>query len=73
VHDMDNGDSFDFLVSLGALLPLSGPIGIEVYDEDWPDSDDKIVDMSFAAPWGPAHNSSSLDGANYSVTVTFER
>ena len=72
-RDMDNGDSHDFLVPLAALLPLTGPIGVEIYDEDWPDGDDKIVDMSFAAPWGPTTNAASMDGANYTVTATFER
>ena len=36
VKKMDDGDSFDFLVPLGALaptLPLTGPIGVEVYDQ----------------------------------------
>ena len=72
-HDMDNGDSHDFLVPIGALLPLTGSIGVEVYDEDWPDGNDELVAMTFAAPWGAARNSTTMDDADYDVTVTFER
>ena len=72
-HDMDNGDSHDFLVPIGALLPLTGSVGVEVYDEDWPDGNDELVAMTFAAPWGAARNSTTMDDADYDVTVTFER
>ena len=46
VQDLNDGNSGTFQVPLSALLPLSGPITVEVYDEDWPDSDDLIVNMS---------------------------
>ena len=76
VKKLDDGDSFDFLVPLGALaptLPLTGPIGVEVYDQDWPDADDLIVKMTWAPPYAPLQNTSSMDDANYSVTVSYER
>jgi hypothetical protein len=71
-HDLNNGDSHDFLFSVADFLPLGGPIQVQVFDEDWPDKDDQIVDMSFASPWTPARNSSSMDEANYEVVVSFE-
>jgi Domain of unknown function (DUF4157) len=76
VKKLDDGDSFDFLVPLGALapsLPFTGPIGVEVYDQDWPDADDLIVKMTWAPPYAPLQNTSSMDDANYSVTVSYER
>jgi hypothetical protein len=72
-HDLDNGDAFDFLLPLEDLLPLEGPLKIRVYDEDWPDSDDEIVEMEFGPPWDPARNAASKDGASYDVTATFDR
>ena len=44
---------------LGALaptLPLTGPIGVEVYDQDWPDADDLIVKMTWAPPCAAAEH-----------------
>jgi hypothetical protein len=76
VKKLNDGDSFDFLVPLGALaptLPLTGPIGVEVYDQDWPDADDLIVKLTWAPPYAPLQNTSSMDDANYSVTVSYER
>jgi hypothetical protein len=73
VHALNDAQSHDFLMPLSALLPLSGPIHVKVFDEDWPDGDDHIVDMRFAAPWGAASNRSTMDGANYDVMVVFER
>jgi Domain of unknown function (DUF4157) len=76
VKKLNDGDSFDFLVPLGALaptLPLTGPIEVEVYDEDWPDADDLIVKMTWAAPYATVQNSASMDDANYRVTISYER
>lgn len=72
-RSLNDGDANDFVVPLVTLLPLTGPIQVQVYDADSPDADDLIVDMNFVAPWGAAHNSRSMDDANYDVTVTFER
>ena len=61
---------------LGALAPTlpkpRGPIGVEVYDQDWPDADDLIVKMTWAPPYAAAEH--LVDGdADYSVTVSYER
>jgi hypothetical protein len=71
--DLDDGDSHTFILPLASLLPIAGPIRIKVYDQDWPDADDLIVDMTFASPWGPTRNTSSMDDAKYDVTVSFEK
>jgi Domain of unknown function (DUF4157) len=76
VKKLNDGDSFDFLVPLAALapsLPLTGPIEVEVYDQDWPDADDLIVKMAWAAPYTTLLNSGSMDDADYRVTVSYER
>ena len=73
---LNNGDSHEFLVPLTALaptLPLVDPVQIEVYDADWPDADDLIVKMAWSTPYGPATNTSSMDDADYDVTVSYER
>jgi hypothetical protein len=49
------------------------PVQIEVYDADWPDADDLIVKMAWSTPYGPATNTSSMDDADYDVTVSYER
>ena len=56
-----------------ASLPLVDPVKIEVFDEDWPDGDDLIVTMSWAAPYASLKNSASLDDADYDVEVSYER
>jgi hypothetical protein len=73
---LNDGDSFDFLVPLSALatdLPLTQSIKVEVFDEDWPDADDKLVSMSWDPPYAPLQNSATMDDADYDVHVSFER
>jgi len=72
-HDLNDGQAHDFLMPLEPLWPITAPFGIEVYDEDSPDGDDHIVDMSFAPPWTPARNTRSMDDANYEAVAAFER
>jgi hypothetical protein len=73
VHSLNDGHRFVFVVPLASVLPLTGPLSVKVYDEDWPDGDDLIVDMAWAPPYGELHNSASLDDATYDVRVRFER
>jgi hypothetical protein len=73
VHDLNNGQSHDFLVPLGALVPLTGAIQVGVFDEDSPDGDDHLVNISWASPFASTRNTNTMDGANYNVTVRFER
>ncbi len=70
---LNDGDSHNFVVALEKLLPLNGPIKVKIYDKDWPDSDDLIVDMSWEPPFDTTHNATSLDDANYAVELKFER
>lgn len=70
---LNDGESHSFSVALEKLLPLNGPIKVKIFDKDWPDSDDLIVDMSWDPPFDPAHNTASLDDANYAVELKFER
>lgn len=71
VRSLNDGERGSFLVPLAPFVPLTGPITVEVFDEDWPDSDDLIVTMSWASPYQEIHNAASLDGADYEVRVRF--
>jgi len=74
VVDLNDGQHHDFLVGLSALLPMTGPVTVKVYDEDGPlDSDDLIVEFTWSSPFAAASNTSSMDGADYGVTIQFER
>jgi len=73
VVDLNDGDSHDFLVPLAAAMPLAGPVTVRVYDEDWPDSDDLLVEIPWAPPFAATSNTSTMDEADYEVTVQFER
>ncbi|RZU48643.1 uncharacterized protein DUF4157 [Krasilnikovia cinnamomea] len=73
---LNDGDSHDFLVPLEAFtttLPLASEVLIEVFDEDTPDADDKIVSMRWSPAMGPVKNKASMDDANYDVRVGYER
>ncbi len=74
---LNNGQSADFLIPVGdllpSMLPLVMPIRIEVFDADWPDADDLIVDMSWATPYASLRNTASMDDADYDVEVTWEK
>ena len=59
------------MVPLARFVPFTGPIRVEVFDEDWPDGDDLIVTMNWASPYQEIHNAASLDGANYEVRAHF--
>lgn len=73
VHDLNDGQAHDFLLPIDALLPLTSPLRVEVFDEDSPDADDEIVDMSYGPPWASVKNAKSMDDANYEVVAVFER
>ncbi|SAL27778.1 eCIS core domain-containing protein [Caballeronia humi] len=71
VHDLKKGQSFVFDIALGAALPGTGALTIQVFDQDWPDSDDLLVSMTMPAPFAPVTNTATMDGANYNVTASF--
>ena len=72
VRDINDGQKSLFKLSLADLLPIDGPITIEVYDEDVI-SDDQIVKMDWTAFHIPAENTKSAKGADYRVKVTFDK
>jgi hypothetical protein len=71
VRSLNDGQRGSFLVPLAPFVPLTAPIKVEVFDEDWPDGDDLIVTMSWASPYQEIHNAASLDDADYEVRVRF--
>jgi hypothetical protein len=72
VDDIAQGDGFDFSLQLSSLLPLTGPVTVAVFDKNSPNTADQIVGFTWPSPYGPASNTSSMSGANYSVTVRFD-
>jgi hypothetical protein len=72
VRSLNDGHRSTFRVPLKSFVPMTDPIKVEVFDEDWPDGDDLIVTMDWRSPFEEIHNSASLDGANYKIRVRFE-
>lgn len=72
VRSLNDGQRSSFRVPLAPFVPLTAPLKVEVFDEDWPDSDDLIVAMDWSTPYQEIHNAASLDGANYQIRVRFE-
>lgn len=73
---LNDGDSHDFLVQfqqVSAALPVRSPLRVEIFDEDTPDRDDKIVSMEWEPAQGTIRNKSSLDGAKYDVLIGQQR
>jgi len=72
---LNDGDSHNFLVPLSALgtMPLTDPVQVEVFDEDLFDADDLLVSMTWPRPYETTRNSGSRDGADYQVSVSYER
>ena len=76
VKSLNDGQSGQFTLPLPALMPVNGPIHIQIYDEDlgtFFDQDDLIVNMPWQAPYGAVRNPRSLDGADYDVRVRFDK
>ena len=67
-----------FVVGVDSLLPLDGPVTIHVMEHDraGPRSrahDTLVVDMSWAPPFAPLVNATTLAGGDYTVRVRFSR
>lgn len=76
VKNLNDGQSGRFTLPLPALMPVNGPIHVQIYDEDlgtFFDQDDLIVNMPWQAPYGAIRNPRSLDGADYDVHVRFDQ
>ncbi|WP_281427719.1 DUF4157 domain-containing protein [Methylogaea oryzae] len=70
---LNDGQSYAFTLSPAGYLPMAAPLSVQVFDADWPDADDLIVQMEWKPPFRPLVNSESLDGANYRVHAHFDR
>jgi hypothetical protein len=76
VKSLNDGQYGFFTLPLPSLMPIKGPIQIQVYDEDtgtFFDRDDLIVNMLWQPPYGGIRNTRSLDEANYDVRVRFNK
>ena len=76
MKNLNDGQSGRFTLPLPALMPVNGPIHVQIYDEDlgtFFDQDDLIVNMPWQAPYGAIRNPRSLDGADYDVHVRFDQ
>jgi len=61
---------------LPSLMPINGPISVQIYDEDtgtFFDRDDLIVHMLWQPPYGGIRNTRSRDEADYDVVVRFNK
>jgi hypothetical protein len=73
---LNDGQSGSFVLPLPSLMPVNGPIHVQIYDEDagsFFDQDDLIVKMAWQPPYGNTRNASSLDEADYDVRVRFDK
>jgi len=76
VKSLNDGQSGSFALPLPALMPINGPITVQIYDEDtgtFFDQDDLIVNMAWQPPYGAIRNTRSLDEADYDVRVRFNK
>lgn len=61
-----------FLLPLKNLAPITGPITVDVYEEDWA-GNDHIVSLKWRYPYAEAVNTSSMCKANYKVVATIDQ
>lgn len=76
VRKLNDGQSGSFALPLPSLMPIKGPIQVQIYDEDtgtFFDRDDLIVNMLWQPPYGGIRNTRSLDEADYDVRVRFNK
>lgn len=76
VKSLNDGQSGSFALPLPSLMPIKGPIHVQIYDEDtgtFFDRDDLIVNMLWQPPYGGIRNTRSLDEADYDVRVRFNK
>ncbi|MEM0997958.1 MAG: DUF4157 domain-containing protein [Bacteroidota bacterium] len=70
---LDDGESGSFYFDLQKLLPLGGPLTIEVVDVDGPfDSNDHIGKFNWQAPYTPKKKNLKKGAADYDVSVKFQ-
>jgi hypothetical protein len=72
VRDLNDGQEWSFRIPLSELVPIQGPIAIEVYDEDLV-YDDLIAKLTLSSPFAPVVNDRSLGGADYRVRASLDR
>ena len=70
---LNDGQSHTFKLLTAPFLPLNTPFELQVYDEDWPDADDLIVQLEWKPPFAPTANTESFDKADYRVKLHFDK
>ena len=74
VQVINDGQNGAFTIPLATLVPIDGPFTIEVFEEDNLSADDLVVRMIWVSPGiDPLRSTDSLKGADYRVTVQFDR
>lgn len=71
--NMDDGASHTFLVPLGSVLPLSGPVHVEAWNYNLMSSNDLIVSKDWTPPFGPAAITAGRVRSSYDMNIQFER
>jgi hypothetical protein len=72
VQKLKDGRTGTFAIPLERLVPLDGPLTVEIFEEDTLSADDLVARMSWPSPYEePLRNAESYQGANYRVTVGF--
>jgi hypothetical protein len=67
-----SGDRFDSPFQISPLLPITGPITVEVMDKHSPDTSDQVV-FVWPSPYGPTSHTFAMSGADYRVAVAFKK
>ena len=74
VQIINDGQNGVFAIPLASIVPIDGPLTIEIFEEDTLSADDLVVRMIWALPGiHELRNSNSLKGADYRVAVKFDR
>jgi hypothetical protein len=70
---LKDGQNHHFAVPLAGLLPIMGPLKVELFDKHKPDSDNQLVEIGWASPYAAATNAATSSGASYNITVKFDK
>jgi hypothetical protein len=70
---LKDGQNHHFAVPLAGLLPITGPIKVELFDKHKPDSDNQLAEIGWASPYAAATNAATSSGASYNITVKFDK
>jgi hypothetical protein len=74
VQHLGKGQSGTFTVPLKNLVPLDGPLTVEIFENDILSADVLVAKMDWASPFSdPLRNSNSMGGADYRATFAFNK